>query len=265
MVDDLVVVRLAAQGQWEARSSAGSAGRVLAWRRPDRRWFVSFREVASEAYGPLVTNLSRDIGETLYTTVDYTDEHRFEHLCAVGFRPVRRETIYAIAVADALEALGEAGLPDGYVLQNVLEVPESALRQLDDRLRQEVPGTNGWEWDAQGFREETHDSAEFDPGLYWIVAEASTDERVGIVRVWNRPDAPRIGLVAVLPRHRRRGISRALLGTVFRTLRLRGVGSVVTEVDDANEAALGLLIRLGGRRVGALVEMLRPGPGEPVV
>jgi ribosomal protein S18 acetylase RimI-like enzyme len=146
----------------------------------------------------------------------------------------------------------------------VLEVPEEDLRQLDDRMRQEVPGTDGWEWDEQGFHEETYEFEAFDPQLYWIAAEADTAERVGIVRVWNRPEGPRLGLIAVLPHHRGRGIARGLLGEVLRTLPSRGVGTVVSEIDDTNGASLGLLVGLGARAVGGSVEMVRPGPGARV-
>jgi ribosomal protein S18 acetylase RimI-like enzyme len=264
MVEDLEVVRVADECRWEARSSEGSAGQVLAWRRPDQRLFVFFRDVAFEAYGPLVSVLDRDLGSELHTTVDPADEQRFEHLRALGFRPIRQASDYVMAVAVAVEAIGGAGLPDGYVLQNVMAVPERDLRQLDDRLRQEVPGTDGWVWDAQQFREETYESEAFDPQLYWIAAEGPTAERVGIVRVWNRPSEPRLGLIAVLPHHRRRGIARGLLGKVFRTLSSRGVGSVVTEIDDTNVASLGLSIGLGARRTGASVELVRPGPGVHV-
>lgn len=260
MLEHVDVVRVADGLRWEARSSAGSAGHALAWSRPDRRMFVSFRDLAPEAYGPLVTAIDRDLGAVLYTTIDLAEQRRIEHLCEVGFRPARRESDYVLPVAEALNAIGEAGLPDGYLFQGVLEVPEQDLRQLDDRLRQAVPGTDGWEWDEPGFREETYDSEAFDPELYWIAAEESNGERVGIVRVWNRPEAPRLGLIAVLADHQRRGISRSLLGKVFATLGSRGVETVATEIDDTNDASRGLLLGLGARRVGGSVEMVRPAP-----
>jgi ribosomal protein S18 acetylase RimI-like enzyme len=262
MVDRVDVVRVVDDCRWEARSSAGPAGQVVAWRRPDRRVFVFFCDVVPEAYGPLVTAVDQDLGVELHTSVDLADERGFEHLCEVGFVPLRQESDYLIPVAEASEATGEARLADGYVFHNVLEIPEADLRRLDDRLRQDVPGTDGWVWDEQGFREETYASEEFDPQLYWIVAQASTGELVGLVRVWNRTPRPRLGLIAVVADHRRRGIGRALLGQVMTTLRARRVETVVCEVDDTNDGSRRLVLGLGARRVGWSVEMLRPGSSD---
>jgi ribosomal protein S18 acetylase RimI-like enzyme len=258
MVDHVEVVRAGGELRWEALTPVGAVGQVVVRRRPDQRMFALFRDVAPEAYGPLVRAIDRDVEVALCTSVDVADEHRFEHLGAVGFRPVRREGAYLVPVTEALETIGDAPLPDGYTLQNVLEVPADDLRRLDDRLRQDVPGTDGWTWDELGFREETYGSEGFDPQLYWIAVRASTGEPAGLVRVWNRPDRPRLGLIAVLAHHRRRGIARALLAEVFRTLRSRGVATVGCEVDDTNDASLALLLGLGARRVGGTVEMVRP-------
>jgi ribosomal protein S18 acetylase RimI-like enzyme len=258
------VVRGADGDTWEASTSGSPAGRVLAWRWPDHRTFVFFREVAAEAYGPLLTALDRDLGVALHTSVDLADEQRQHQLRALGFQPGRQESVYEIVVADALDAVGDAPLPDGYALEGVLEVPERDLRELDDRLRQGVPGTDGWTWDEQGFHDETYGSGSFDPQLYWIAVHEDTGERVGIVRVWDRPQAPRLGLIAVLASHRRRGIARALLGEVFRRLGARGDDTVVTEIDDSNEASRRLLGGLGARAVGASVELIRPAPDRDV-
>jgi hypothetical protein len=53
--------------------------------------------------------------------------------------------------------------------------------------------------------------------------------------------------------------ARGRLGGVFRTLASRGVNTVVTEIDDTNDASLGSLVGLGARPVGGSVEMVRPG------
>jgi hypothetical protein len=139
MVDRVDVVRVVDDCRWEARSSAGPAGQVVAWRRPDRRVFVFFRDVVPEAYGPLVTAVDQDLGVELHTSVDLADERGFEHLCEVGFVPLRQESDYLIPGAEASEATGEARLADGYVFHNVLEIPEADLRRLDDRLRRTFP------------------------------------------------------------------------------------------------------------------------------
>ncbi|HSK23428.1 MAG TPA: GNAT family N-acetyltransferase [Egicoccus sp.] len=216
-------------------------------------------DASADACRTLLAAVARDVDGPLHTTVEASDAARLADLASAGFVPTRRESEYVLDVATALGRLGDASLPTGYVLANVGDVPPDELRVLDDRLRQDVPGTDGWEWDAAGFHDETYDPGQFDPQLYWIAVHQVDGERVGLVRVWRRPEAFRLGLIAVLPRHRRRGISRGLLGHVLGRLDARGVGEVVTEIDDGNEASRGLLIGLGVRRIGGSVELVRGG------
>ncbi len=44
------------------------------------------------------------------------------------------------------------------------EVEGSRLRLLDDELRQDVPGTDGWRWTPEGFRTE-NDPPQSDPAV----------------------------------------------------------------------------------------------------
>ena len=64
-------------------------------------------------------------------------------------------------------------------------VEEEQLRLLDDLLRQEVPGTGGWKWNAEGFRAETYESSDFDLATY-LVALTDGRDGSGIGRVWMR-------------------------------------------------------------------------------
>jgi ribosomal protein S18 acetylase RimI-like enzyme len=123
-----------------------------------------------------------------------------------------------------------------------------------------VPGTSGWLWDPGDFREETFDSPSFDPATYLVAVEPADGEYVGLVRVWNDPGRPRLGLIAITQPYRRQGLARALLGRAFRVLHDRGQDEVTAEVDDSNPAATSLLRSLGARRTGGSVELIRPGP-----
>jgi RimJ/RimL family protein N-acetyltransferase len=222
--------------RWVAVGETGEPhGHALVRRRPDRRTFVFLRDAEPEAFGQLAAVTSS------------------------GFVPARRESEYVVDVATAHGRLRDARLPAGYSLVSVEEVAVDELRRLDDRLRQDVPGTDGWEWDAAGFLDETYDPEQFDPRLYWIAVQRPGGEHVGLVRVWRRPDAYRLGLIGVLPQHRRQGIAVGLLGQVFGVLDGLGVGEVVMEIDDANEASRGLLVGLGARRIGGSVELVRDG------
>ena len=129
-------------------------------------------------------------------------------------------------------------------------------------MRQDVPGTDGWRWDAAAFRDETFDPAYFDPATYLVAVEEVGGGYVGLARVWDNPGAPRLGLVAVLPAYRRRGLARSLLAHVFAVLHERGVPEVSAEIDDTNLASSALLTSLGARRTGGNVELRRDVPGR---
>ena len=79
----------------------------------------------------------------------------------------------------------------------------------------------------------------------------------GLVRVWNNPGRPRLGLIGVTRPYRRRGLARALLARAFGVLHLRGQAVVTAEADDTNLASRSLLLGLGARREGGSVEFIR--------
>ena len=204
----------------------------MARRRPDGRWFVRSPD-------------DDEAGVDLYAEVD---EHAVDTYAKRGFVVHRRENHYLVPTG----TLGDVESPDGIELVSADRVEESRLRELDDELRQDVPGTDGWHWDASGFRAELT-SAGFDPSVYVVAMHG--EEYVGIARVWMRA-TPRLGFIGVSRPYRRRGIALALLSRVFSVLVSRGIAEVMTEIDDANTASRGLLEGLGARRVGGSVEMI---------
>ena len=147
--------------------------------------------------------------------------------------------------------------PRGVVFAHADEIDEATLRLLDDELRQDVPGAEGWQWGAADFHQETYESAEFDPTTYLVALDGENGEAVGIVRVWMRQPLPRLGFIGVRRAYRRQGIARALLAEVFARLDERGIQEVSTEIDDTNTASRALLEGLGARRTGTSVELIR--------
>ena len=89
--------------------------------------------------------------------------------------------------------------------------------------------------------------------------EQASGEYAGLVRVWNNPKAPRLGLIAVAAPYRRHGLATALLARAFGVLDERGKTEVSAEVDDTNVASTSLLIALGARRTGGTIELIRHG------
>ena len=174
----------------------------------------------------------------------------------------RRESYYRIPTDPAVTGLAGAVLPAGLDVLSAAAAGITRLRLLDDALRQDVPGCEGWRWDAGEFRAETF-SPFFDPAAYLVAAGRASGEYAGLVRIWRNRAGPRLGLIAMLARYRRRGVARALLGRAFAVLAARGAASVAGEVDDTNVASLSLLTGLGARRYGGNVELIRRQPGRP--
>ena len=188
------------------------------------------------------------LDDDVYVTVAESDVSRYERM---GFVVSRREDEYLLSTDRYAVAP-----PPGFAFRRADEVDEARLRQLDDALRQDVPGTDGWRWDPAGFRAETFESPAFDAATY-LVAVDGRDDYVGLARVWMNRPTPRLGMIGVLAPYRRRGLAKALLEAVFSELHERGAAEVSTEVDVRNVASQALLAGFGAHRIGGHVELIR--------
>jgi ribosomal protein S18 acetylase RimI-like enzyme len=93
-----------------------------------------------------------------------------------------------------------------------------------------------------------------DPSRYVVAAESG--RYVGLVRVAPIPRQPRIGLIAVLAGHRRRGIARALLAHVLGSLHVAGTALASADVHEANGAAIALCEGVGAWRASSNLELV---------
>jgi ribosomal protein S18 acetylase RimI-like enzyme len=246
------IVRASPGLVWRAYHTDQAAGAVRAFLRPDNRWFVAFEHGRGDSDRSLLAAVAANLGADLYATADDRDDEGLDRLARLGFTVHRRESSYVIPVGPTA---GEE--PEGIVIISAANADEDDLRRLDDTLRQDVPGTAGWTWDPGDFREETFDSAEFDPATYLVAVDVDSARYVGLVRVWNSPGRPRLGLIGVTRAYRRRGLARALLARAFGVLHQRGRTEVTAEADDTNIASMSLLLGLGARREGGSVEFIR--------
>ena len=242
---------------WRAFDADQAVGAIRARLRPDDRWFVAFDVCRADSYQPLLSALADNVARDLYTTVRDTDEQGLDRLARLGFTQNRRESSYLIPTDPAATGLAAVPEPEGIVIISAAHSDEDQLRVLDDALRQDVPGTAGWTWDPGDFREETFDSDHFDPATYLVAVDEDSCDYIGLVRVWNNPGRPRLGLIGVLSPYRRRGLARALLARAFRVLHERGQAVVTAEADDANLASSSLLLRLGATRQAGFFEVVR--------
>jgi RimJ/RimL family protein N-acetyltransferase len=92
-----------------------------------------------------------------------------------------------------------------------------------------------------------------------VIADAGTDEPVGIINLQFRNDAPATVAYSVFPGHRGRGIApravQLLADWAFRDLRLT---RLLLEADEANAASIRVAEKCGFRRIGSRTE---PSPG----
>ena len=197
---------------------------VEIWERPDGRRFV-FDDSDELPEGEL------------YVGVREGEEDRW---IARGFAVWRREDEIEIPTLPAASPHGFLGLA---------EVDEERLRLLDDELRQDTPGSDGWVWPPADFHEETFDA----PSVYLVEREYA-----GICRVWLDKSPPRLGFVGVRRASRRTGLGRALVAAALGEVFALGHLHVTAEVDEANAASQALFRGFGARRIGGFVELVRP-------
>jgi GNAT superfamily N-acetyltransferase len=252
---ELRVARASPGLVWRAFNGPEMVGAVTAFLRPDDRWFVTFDVRQEESYQPLLGAVAANTGSDLYVAVDETDEHALETFTGLGFTVNRRESNVLIPTDPQITGLHAADEPEGIVIISAVDAYEDQLRLLDDALRQDVPGTAGWKWDPGDFHDETFGS-DFDPAAYLIAVDKESGEYLGLVRVWDGPGRPRLGLIAVLRPYRRRGLASVLLARAFRAVHERGKTEVTAEVDDTNTPIRSLLMRLGARRIAGTVELV---------
>jgi GNAT superfamily N-acetyltransferase len=257
----LRVVRASPGLTWRALDGADVVGAITAFLRPDNRWFAWFDSCRADAYRPLVAAVAGNVGSDLYATADEDDAEAAARFIDLGFAQSRREGIYLIPTDPGRTGLADVAVPGETVIISAASADEDDLRLLDDALRQDVPGNDGWAWDPGDFHAETFGD-DFDPATYLVAADTSGGGYIGLARIWIGPGTPRLGLIAVLPSYRRRDVARALLARAFGVLHVRGQAEVTAEIDDTNTASLTLLGGIGARRKGGTAEFVKQVPGR---
>ena len=93
------------------------------------------------------------------------------------------------------------------------------------------------------------------PGCLTLIASAREDAPAqGFLIARAASDEAEVLTLSVLPAYRRQGLARALLAALVQELRRSGGKRLFLEVEDGNEAALGLYRSFGAEAVGR-----RPG------
>jgi ribosomal protein S18 acetylase RimI-like enzyme len=227
--------------------------------RPDRRWFVSIDAWNDVDHDALLEAVLEDLPFDLHTIVSEADAETLQRWIRSGFDISRREIEFMVPVDPAVTGLRGTSLPDGLVAVPADAVDENLLRELDDELRKDLPGSEGWRNDPADFHESTFDDGHYDPATYLVAIDERAEAFAGLVRIWISRRHARLGLVTTARRYRRRGLARALLAAAFDGVRERGLIEVTAEADETNHASITLLESIGARRTGTSLELTRRG------
>lgn len=249
-------MRQTSRMRWSALHDDAVIGTASVLIRPDRRCQLAIDTSSSDVFDELLATVGTELHQRLQVTVDETDGDNLARWQGAGFQIARRETLYDVPTDPAATGLSNAPLPTGLSVVAADEVNESQLRALDDELRQDVPGSDGWYNDPQEFSDYTFDAQQFDPTTYLVAVKDVGHMFAGLVRVWANAH-PRLGLVGVTRGYRRQGLARAMLAVVLGRLHERGTSTVAAEVDSTNVASNALLSGIGGRRTGGTLELAR--------
>lgn len=244
--------------RWIATRDGRPAGAVSAFRRPDQRTFLRFACPDPAAYGPLTGAAGRALGRRLHTLVDAEDVDALDALTAIGFRTVVVYEQFRIRFDRALAMLERARVPPGFSIYSADEVDEGRLFTLDNTLRQDTPGTEGWRGNRKWFRDELAESPPFDPAAYLIAVDDSNGEYAGLVRIWQNPGGPRFGMVGVVRQYRSNTIiGPALLRQALTAASRWGEETFTAETSLDNNATYPHLKRLGAESLGQALQLVR--------
>jgi ribosomal protein S18 acetylase RimI-like enzyme len=249
------VVRVSPGVHWHALEDDVVVGRGYGLHRPDGRVLVSADTWRDDVFEVLAETMAKDLGGPVFTVVDEDDREHLGRWSALGFVDHRREDEFVVPTDPAVTGLDGAVPPPGYDLVGADAADEDRLRELDDRIRGDVPGSAGWVSSPEAFHAAVYDPRWFDPATHLVAVRDGA--YAGLVRVAGGRRLPRLGLVGVLPGHRRRGLARSLLAAAFRPLHERGVTQVGAEADATNEPSQALLRGIGATRTGGAIELVR--------
>ena len=233
---------------WHALADDRVVGRAEATRRPDGRTFLSIDVWHDVVFDQLARVVLTELPRPLHTIVDEADVDLAAQWRRSGFTVRRREWGYLVPTDPARTGLG--AVPPDVTILPAGQADEGLLRTLDRTIRHEI----GVGWQDMPAEVLPHRSGLLDPGRY-VVAVCS-GQYAGLCRVGAVPRQPRIGLLAVLGAHRRRGVARALLTHVLDGLHRNGIEAAWADVTESNAAATALFEGIGARRSGSTLEFV---------
>ncbi len=242
--------------RWVATRGGEASAAVEGWLRPDDRMFVSFVG-DRRSYAELADAAAVELERPLYTFVDAADDELMAVLQSGGFEVEITEERFSLRFDQVLAGLRRAWVPSGFSIRSADTVDEDRLFALDNVLRNDVPGIDGWKGDRAWFRDELAESPPFDPSAYLVAVDDDSGAYVGLVRIWRNPSGPRFGLVGVRREYRHTPIAAALLREALAAASQWGYGSFTAETSPANPAIYRRMARVDAESLGRFYQMVR--------
>lgn len=263
--EDEVSQALAEGASWIPRWLAVDGDTVVAGarvlERPDERRFLSVMGDWS-ALPSLAATIGPELGVALHLMADRADVARIEAARRAGFEVEVEVEGFLVRFDAALATVRRAFVPAGVRIVSVLDVSETAAFRLDNELRQDVPGTDGWRGNRSWFHDEITADPAFDPAAY-LVSLDPVGRPSGLIRFWRNPDRPRLGLIGVRRAHRGGVLAAALLRAGLEAASGWGSEVFATETSLSNDAVHPRLTRLADSQEGVSVQFVRPAPDPP--
>ncbi|GAA1170334.1 ribosomal protein S18 acetylase RimI-like enzyme [Kitasatospora gansuensis] len=241
--------------QWHAVQDDRVVGRADAWQRPDGRTFVSTDAWDGAVLDRLTAAAATGLPTPLYTLVDENDPDLLASWQRAGFTLHRREWQYAVPTDPNSTGLDALRPPSDLRILPAGQAAEAPLRALDRVIRAEVAAGAGWQTMPAEVIPLPDGVTVPDPSKFAVAVQAG--RYVGLLRLAPVPRQPRIDLIAVRADHQRQGVARALLAQTLGSLHRSGVATATAEVSESNHAAQQLFERIGARRVGGNLELVR--------
>lgn len=259
-----ITVRRVDDDLWEAVDGASPPAALRTLLRPDGRRYLVLDRSRDDTGGAgvieaLLRTIRADVAGELVHRVDEHGTPEAEVFRAEGFHPARTELTVEITLdGQRLGRLRRATVGAGLDLIGAADADLARLRALDEAIRVDIPGSEGWIWTPEAFAWETF-GPDFDPATYRIAVDPSSGAYVGLLRVWMKPDGPVVGCLGVRRDRRGSRVTAMLVADVSATLLQRGHRTVRADVDALNRASLGVVGRFDHRVVRRTVELVHHG------
>ena len=183
-------------GRWFAYATGVAVGMATAFVRPDGRLFVVPRVTSESAFRPLLERALDDVGQIVYLTANRNSPDRLDFALSLGFEVEVESLSYEVAFAAAIQRASRFPGSSRIEIVRADQVERDALMELDVDLRQDVPGTDGWDTNRVWFDSEFI-SPTYDPAGYLVAVEPGSGDLVGLVRFWRDEDSPTLGMIGV--------------------------------------------------------------------